>query len=146
MFTSIAGLVFSAYLSSRPARPTLSQRLQVVIIPLLFFILPAFLIGHLAMPSAQFFVLALVVSVILNSISMFLMRSPTAEGQKALEHLAGFREFLVRVEQDQLERMNTPAEKAELMNRFLPYAIALGVKEGWGDTMASAFSNAIVER
>jgi hypothetical protein len=64
----------------------------------------------------------------------------------ALEHLAGLREFLVRVEQDQLERMNTPAEKAALMNRFLPYAIALGVKEGWGDTMASAFSNAIVER
>jgi len=33
-----------------------------------------------------------------------------------------------------------------MMNRFLPYAIALSVREGWGDKMASAFSDAIVER
>jgi len=62
-----------------------------------------------------------------------------------LQQLAGFREFLQRVDQDRLERLNTP-ERAEAMDKFLPYAIALGVKEGWGDTMAAALSNAIVER
>lgn len=42
--------------------------------------------------------------------------------------------------------MYTPQENARVMNRFLPYAIAMEVKEGRGDTMAAAFSNAIVER
>ncbi|MGC2698315.1 MAG: hypothetical protein WA738_21210 [Candidatus Angelobacter sp.] len=63
-----------------------------------------------------------------------------------MQQLAGFREFLVRVEQDRLDRVNTPAQRAELMDRFLPYAIAVGVQEGWGDTKAAALSDAIVER
>ncbi len=133
-------------MTARPTRPTLAQRTQPFVIALFFFVLPGFLISVFAMPQAQFFVLSLLPAVVLNSTFMVLMRAPTQQGRKMLEHLAGFREFLVRVEQDQLERVNTPAQKAALMNRFLPYGIALGVKEGWGDTMASAFSNAIVER
>jgi predicted membrane protein DUF2207 len=146
MFTSIAGLVLGGVMTAKPTRPTLAQRLQPIVIALLFFVLPGFLIASLAMPRAKFFVLSLLLALVLNSTFMVVMRAPTQEGRKVLAQLAGFREFLVRVEQDQLERMNTPAEKAEMMDRFLPYAIALGVKEGWGDTMASAFSNAIVER
>jgi uncharacterized membrane protein len=95
---------------------------------------------------SKWLVLSLILAVALNSAFLVLMRAPTEKGRKVLEQLAGFREFLVRVEQDRLERMNTPEEKARMMNRFLPYAIAMGVKEGWGDTMAAAFSNAIVER
>ena len=74
------------------------------------------------------------------------MRAPTDQGRAALQQLAGFREFLLRVEQDALNRVNTPQQKAELMNRFLPYAIALNVREGWGNRMAAEFSDAIVER
>jgi hypothetical protein len=83
---------------------------------------------------------------LLNSGFVPLLRNRTEKDRRIVEQLAGVREFLVRVEQDKLERMHTPAERAELMNRFLPYAIALGVKEGWGTTMASAFSNAGVAR
>ncbi|HKR96093.1 MAG TPA: DUF2207 domain-containing protein, partial [Candidatus Angelobacter sp.] len=72
-------------------------------------------------------------------------RAPTAQGRATLQQLAGFREFLLRVDEDRLDRLNTP-EHAEAMDKFLPYAIALGVKEGWGDTLAAALSNAIVER
>jgi hypothetical protein len=84
--------------------------------------------------------------VLLNSIFFVIMRAPTSRGLMVLQQLAGFREFLVRVEQDRLDRVNTPEQRAELMNRFLPYAIAVNVREGWGDKMASAFSDAIVER
>ena len=74
------------------------------------------------------------------------MRAPTAEGARILRQLAGVREFLVRAEQDRLERVNTPGERAEIVDRFLPYAIALNVKESWGDALAAAFSNAVIER
>jgi hypothetical protein len=145
-FTSISGLVITGAWTARPTHPTPAQRMQVVILPLLFFVLPGLMIYTFALPSAHSFVLALLMCVALNNIFFVLMRAPTVEGRRVLEQLAGFREFLVRVEQDRLQRLNTPAQKAELMNRFLGYAIALNVREGWGDTMAAAFSNSIVER
>ncbi len=146
MFTSIAGLVIGGIWTSKPTRPTVKQRISRAVVPILFFALPGAMIYFFAMPHAHGFVLALLLSVLLNNVFFVLMRAPTALGRATLQQLAGFREFLVRVEQDRLERANTPAQRAELMNRFLPYAIALGVREGWGDTMAAAFSDAIVER
>jgi hypothetical protein len=145
-FTSVAGTVLVFWKSSRPTQPTASQRMNSMVILLFFFVVPGFLIGAVAIPTAKWLVLALLLAVALNSAFLVIMRAPTEKGQEVLEQLAGFREFLVRVEQDRLERINTPEEKARMMNRFLPYAIAMGVKEGWGDTMAAAFSNAIVER
>ena len=146
MFTSIAGLVIGGVWTSKPTRPSAKQRAARVLVPVLFFGLPGAVIYFAALPQSHGFVLALLLSVMLNSIFFFIMRAPTPRGLIILRQLAGFREFLVRVEQDPLDRVNTPEQRAELMNRFLPYAIALNVREGWGDKMASAFSDAIVER
>jgi hypothetical protein len=146
MFTSIAGLVIGGFYTSKPMRPNARQRVTSALLPLLFFIGPGAVIYYIALPGAHGFVLALLMAVLFNSIAFVIMRAPTVPGQTVITQLAGFREFLRRVEQDQLERMNTPEQKAELMNRFLPYAIALNVREGWGDQIAAAFSDAIVER
>jgi uncharacterized membrane protein YgcG len=51
----------------------------------------------------------------------------TLKGVKALEKIRGFEEFLMRAEKDRLERMNDP----RLFEKYLPYAIALGVTEHW---------------
>jgi hypothetical protein len=146
LFTSLAGLVIGGVWTSKPSHPSMKQRVTRAVLPLLFFGLPGALIYIAALPEAHGFVLALLLSVLLNNIFFVIMRAPTPRGLLILQQLAGFREFLIRVEQDPLDRVNTPERRAELMNRFLPYAIALNVREGWGDKMASAFSNAIVER
>jgi hypothetical protein len=146
MFTSIAGLVIGGYWTTQPARPTVRQRVGAFMLPLMFFVLPGTIIYFVALPENHGFVLALLLAVLVNSVFFVIMRAPTALGRTTLQQLAGLREFLARVEQDHLNRMNSPAERAELMNRFLPYAIALGVREGWGDTLAAAFSDKIVER
>jgi hypothetical protein len=146
LFTSLAGVVIGGVWTSKPTHPSAKQRVTRALLPMLFFGLPGALIYIAALPEAHGFVLALLLSVLLNNISFVIMRAPTPRGLIILQQLAGFREFLVRVEQDPLDRMNTPERRAELMNRFLPYAIALNVREGWGDKMASAFSDAIVER
>jgi hypothetical protein len=146
LFTSIAGLVIGGVWTSKPTQPSTRQRVARALLPLLFFGLPGSLIYVAALPEAHGFVLALLLSVLLNNIFFVIMRAPTPRGLIILQQLAGFREFLMRVEQDPLDRINTPEQRAELMNRFLPYAIALNVREGWGDKMASAFSDAIVER
>lgn len=145
-FTSVASLVIGGVWTSKPARSSMKQRITRAVLPILFFGLPGAVIYGAALPHSHGFVLALLLSVVLNSIFFVIMRAPTSRGLMVLQQLAGFREFLVRVEQDPLDRVNTPEQRAELMNRFLPYAIAMNVREGWGDKMASAFSDAIVER
>ena len=117
-------------MDSRPPHPTLAQRIQLIVVPLAFFWIARIFDLHTCSANCAWIVLAWLCSVALNSIFFLLMRSPTAEGRRVLEQLAGFREFLVRVEQDRLQRLNTASEKAELMNEFLPYAIALNVREG----------------
>ena len=145
-FTSVAGLVIGGVWTSKPARSSMRLRITRAVLPVLFFGLPGAVIYFAALPQSHGFVLALLFSVLLNSIFFVIMRAPTPRGLIILQQLAGFREFLLRVEQDRLDRVNTPEQRAELMDRFLPYAIALNVREGWGDKMASDFSDAIVER
>lgn len=146
MFTSIAGLVIGGYWTAKPTHPTPSQRFGRILMPVLFFVLPGAVIYFAALPENHGFVLALLLSVLVNNVFFVIMRAPTPLGLETLRQLAGFREFLVRVEQDRLDRLNSPAGRAAVMDRFLPYAIALEVREGWGDSLAAALSDKIVER
>jgi uncharacterized membrane protein YgcG len=58
----------------------------------------------------------------------WIMPARTVRGTRALEGVLGFEEFLTRVEGDRLRRMvKTP----ELFEKFLPYAMALGVEKHW---------------
>ncbi len=57
-----------------------------------------------------------------------LMPARTVAGARTLERVLGFEEFLRRVEGDRLERVvKTP----EMFERFLPFAMALGVERKW---------------
>lgn len=63
----------------------------------------------------------------------WLMPAKTAEGTRTLETVLGFQEFLGRVDGDRLARVvKTP----ELFERFLPFAMALGVARSWADAFA----------
>jgi hypothetical protein len=50
----------------------------------------------------------------------------TAEGRRARQTLRGFREFLMRVDTHRLDRL-----RSGTLDENLPWAIALGVTEGW---------------
>jgi hypothetical protein len=56
------------------------------------------------------------------------MPARTVRGTRTLESLLGFEEFLRRVESDRFERViKTP----ELFEKYLPFAMALGVEKNW---------------
>ncbi len=58
----------------------------------------------------------------------WVMPARTLRGTRVLEGVLGFEEFLTRVEGDRLRRMTkTP----ELFEKYLPYAMALGVEKNW---------------
>jgi hypothetical protein len=67
------------------------------------------------------------------------LKRKSALGRQVSDQIAGFRQFLEKVEQDQLNRVSLPGNAPKDFDRFLPYAIALDVKEAWGDRLSQAF-------
>ena len=63
----------------------------------------------------------------------FLMKAPTKVGRRALDVIAGLREYLEVAEEDRLNLENPPERTPELFERFLPYALALGVEQKWSE-------------
>jgi hypothetical protein len=55
----------------------------------------------------------------------------TVKGAQICAEIEGFREFLNRVDRDRLERVSP-----QQFERFLPYAMALGVEHHWAQTFA----------
>ena len=50
-----------------------------------------------------------------------------------LDRIAGFKQYLSITEGERLDRMTAPEDTPELFERYLPYAIALGVENRWAD-------------
>ena len=68
-----------------------------------------------------------------------IMPARTLQGTRALEGVLGFEEFLTRVEADRFERVvKTP----ELFEKFLPFAMALGVEKNWAQAFESIVTTA----
>jgi hypothetical protein len=90
-------------------------------------------------------------SVLLLFVLVFLMhlalRTRTPEGQKLLDEIAGFRQFLCSVEADRLSRTPRPQLTKELFEKLAPYAFALDVHEAWAEqfTDVAAASTAAIE-
>jgi hypothetical protein len=74
------------------------------------------------------------------------LKRRTIAGQQILDHIAGFRLFLEKVEQDRLDKLNSAGEAPELLDEHLSYAIALEVREAWGDHLAQTFMATTVMR
>lgn len=56
------------------------------------------------------------------------MPAHTEQGTRALENLLGFEDFLVHVD---AERFNRMVKTPEMFEKFLPFAMALGVEKNW---------------
>ncbi|MGI8612120.1 MAG: DUF2207 domain-containing protein [Sphingomicrobium sp.] len=71
--------------------------------------------------------------------------APTREGRAVLDRIAGFRQYLSIAEGERLDRMTPPKETPELFERFLPYAIALGVENRWAERFQNVLAAAAVQ-
>jgi uncharacterized membrane protein YgcG len=67
----------------------------------------------------------------------WIMPARTAKGARLLEDALGFEEFLRRVESDRFDRVvKTP----ELFEKYLPFAMALGVETHWARAFEGVYS------
>jgi Predicted membrane protein (DUF2207) len=74
------------------------------------------------------------------------LKRTTVLGRQILDQIAGFRLFLEEVEKDRLDKLNPANEAPQALEEYLPYAIALEVKEAWGDHLAQTFLATTVMR
>ncbi len=75
-----------------------------------------------------------------NALFYELLKAPTRIGRTVLDEIEGFRLYLSVAEKDRLNLIHPPDETPELFERFLPYAMALGVENEWGARFAGLLS------
>jgi uncharacterized membrane protein YgcG len=68
--------------------------------------------------------------------------APTKEGRAVLDQIAGFKQYLSITERERLDRMTAPQDTPEVFEKYLPYAIALGVENRWANRFASVLAAA----
>jgi uncharacterized membrane protein YgcG len=68
--------------------------------------------------------------------------APTPEGRAILDRIAGFKQYLSITERERLDRMTMPQDTPEVFEKYLPYAIALGVENKWANRFASVLAAA----
>jgi hypothetical protein len=78
--------------------------------------------------------LAGILSAVVVAVFGWFMPARTVQGTRALEQVLGFEDFLDKVEGDRYERIRS---SPQMFERFLPFAMALGVERNW----AKAFEN-----
>jgi uncharacterized membrane protein YgcG len=71
--------------------------------------------------------------------------APTAEGRQVLDHIAGFKQYLSITERERLDRMTPPEDTPALFEKYLPFAIALGVENRWADHFAPILAAAAAQ-
>lgn len=108
--------------------------------PLLIFgAVIAFLLTKLAESASLAFALMLPAMILVNLGWAPFLKRKSALGRKVSDRIAGFRKYLHEVEQDRLDRLNHAQQASPDLDHLLPYAIALEVKEDWGDALAQTF-------
>ncbi len=79
--------------------------------------------------------------IVVNAVFFYLLKAPTLAGARVHDELDGFKMYLETAEKDRLEAMYPPKMTPALFEKFLPYALALGVEQQWSEAFAAALPN-----
>jgi uncharacterized membrane protein YgcG len=88
---------------------------------------------------AVLFVAAIIVQVVFAR----WLKAYTIEGRKKLDEIEGFKMYLSTAEAHVYDQLNPPEMTLQLFEKYLPYAIALGVENRWSEKFESIISSAI---
>jgi hypothetical protein len=80
--------------------------------------------------------------IVLNFVFYHLLKAPTRLGRRVMDKIEGFELYLSVAEKDRMNLLNPPEHTPELFEKFLPYALALGVEQAWSEGFADVLSAA----
>ena len=82
----------------------------------------------------------IVIMAVLFFFFMTIMKRPTPLGRKVLDEMLGFRDYIDIAEKDELNLRNPPEKTPELFERFLPFALAMGLEQRWAERFTAVFA------
>jgi uncharacterized membrane protein len=129
-------LVKGGLYTARPDRVVTAYIVGAIAFGFLVGIAGAKIMESLGMQPTSAIVAGIASGLIIAAFGIF-MPSRTVRGTRELENILGFREFLSRVDADRLNRVvKTP----EMFEKFLPFAMALGVENTWAKAFEGIYS------
>jgi uncharacterized membrane protein YgcG len=96
----------------------------------------------LAMQTSVWVIAFLLLLGLLNYMFYHLLKAPTLVGRQILDKIEGFKMYLAVAEEDRLNRLNPPEKTPQLFEKYLPYALALGVEQQWAEQFAHVLARA----
>ena len=102
----------------------------------------AFGISMLARTSSLSVVGLLALVVFLNVLFHYLLKAPTHAGRVLLDQVEGFKMFLGAVDKDRLAAVAATEQTPAVFEKYLPYAVALGVEQAWAGRFADVLERA----
>jgi uncharacterized membrane protein YgcG len=71
-----------------------------------------------------------------------IMKRPTIRGRKLLDEIVGFKDYLEVAEKYEMELRNPPEKTPQLFEKYLPFALALGVDQSWAEKFTRVIAEA----
>lgn len=84
----------------------------------------------------------LIAIVVADYLFYHLLKAPTRTGRNILDKIEGFKMFLSVAEKERLRILHPPEKTPELYERYLPYALALGVEQAWAQQFSEVLAHA----
>jgi uncharacterized membrane protein YgcG len=78
--------------------------------------------------------------VVAHFLFVYLLKAPTKTGRRLMDKLDGFKLYLEVAEKDDLNLQHPPDMTPQLFEKYLPFAIALGVEQQWAQQFSEVFS------
>jgi uncharacterized membrane protein YgcG len=103
----------------------------------------AFLINYYSQQILIASLILLLMLVVLQIFFVSIMSAYTQKGREVADHIKGFKMYLETAEQKLLNYLTPPEKTLELFEKYLPYAIALGVENAWADKFDSILQKAL---
>ena len=135
---ALGNKVWHAWRSRRSALDTLGA-IFITLFATPFFAAEIFVIIILSTQISATIPAVLLCTIALNFFFHYLLKAPTRAGRTLLDQLEGFRQFLDIAERKEMNLRNPPVKTPQLFERFLPYALALGVEQRWMEKFADLF-------
>jgi uncharacterized membrane protein YgcG len=96
----------------------------------------------LAKASSVSVVVILLVAIVVNWVFYELMKAPTLLGRKLLDKVEGFRRYIDIAERHELDYKHPKGRCPELFEKYLPFALAMGIEQKWGEQFADVLVKA----
>ncbi len=78
----------------------------------------------------------------MNVVFFNLLHAPTELGRQVMDEIEGFKLYLSVAEVDRMNMLGAPEVTPEVFEKFLPYAIGMGVEEPWSKALEAQLAKA----